>query len=233
MELGEIHDELLKIAPDGSFHDSNGCQFCTPETQTGSVATEKANSNVEGAMTFTEEEMKAEVDKAVAAATAKFEEQLAAAKKAKKKADDDADDADKAMKKLQAQLDTTVLENEKVKAEYAELITLLEQAKADAEAAAEIAQRKDERLAKVREVASFPEDYLTANADRWAAMDDESFTALCADYAQVSEKTEPEVGSRLPVETAMRNEREPKTKKDPAYMTILRSKLSGVDFSTL
>ena len=128
-----------------------------------------------------------------------------------------------------------MLEAEKAKNDHAELVSLLEQAQADAERAAEIAARKDERLAKVREVASFPEEYLTANSDRWAAMGDEDFEVLVADYAAVSAKKVEGEGV-IPVETAMNNERETasiKNDKLSATKAVMTSALKGVDFSTL
>ena len=192
--------------------------------------------------TFTEEEVKAEVAKAVALATAALETQVAELRTSQAEENLKAEIAkaveakDAEIAALQAQLDTAVLEAEKAKNDHAELVSLLEQAQADAERAAEIAARKDERLAKVREVASFPEEYLTANSDRWASMADEDFAVLVADYAAVSEKKVVEGESRIPVETAMEGERitaPAKNDKLSATKAVMTSALRGVDFSTL
>jgi hypothetical protein len=142
---------------------------------------------------------------------------------------------DEEIKALQAQLDTTVLEAEKTKADLSALVAQIEEEKKAAEMAAEIAARREDRLAKVREVASFPEEYLTGNADRWAAMGDEDFEVLCTDYAAVSKPEEAGGETKVPVETAMQHERETSGKKDPLAATkaVLSGALHGVDYSTI
>lgn len=242
MGLREIHDELLRQAPAGAAHVAEECPLCgvADSTGTGTPVPQTAKETEGGAMsdTFTEEDVKAEVAKAVAALEAQIADLRSSQAEENLKAEIakaiEAKDADIAA--LQAQLDTAVLEAEKAKSDHAELVSLLEQAQADAERAAEIAARKDERLTKVREVASFPEEYLTANADRWAAMADEDFTVLCADYSAVSEKKSV-TETTVPVETAMESERVPAPVKGNDHLAaskaVMTSALRGVDFSTL
>jgi multidrug resistance efflux pump len=111
-------------------------------------------------------------------------------------------DAEAQIAEVRAQLDTAVLEAQQAKSELdtfkAELAAL-----AEAEAAqAAIEARRDERLARVKEVASFPEEYLTLNADRFAAMSDEDFEEKVAEWAMISSKT-PAVAGGIPAKTAL------------------------------
>ncbi len=98
---------------------------------------------------------------------------------------------------LQTQLDAAVLEAaaEKARADAGDA------EKAAAVEAATLEARKDERLAKVKEVANFPEEYLTANADRFVAMSDEDFEARIEDYRQIAAKATGTDG--LPGKTAL------------------------------
>lgn len=98
---------------------------------------------------------------------------------------------------LQTQLDAAVLEAaaEKARADA------FEAEKVAAAEAATLEARKDERLAKVKEVANFPEEYLTANADRFVAMSDEDFEARIEDYRQIAAKATGTEG--LPAKTAL------------------------------
>ncbi len=79
----------------------------------------------------------------------------------------------------------------------------LEQVKTDAEIAEQMETVKAERIAKIAEVATFPEDFVTENADRWAAMDDEMFATTLESFRLVATKTSTTVARDMPTGTAM------------------------------
>lgn len=159
------------------------------------VADDNTNNSEEGGTqmadkTFTEDELKAAIADAVAPLQAKLDaydadatEAAHAAKVAAVAAEYDAK-----LEELQLALDTAVLEATASKTELAELHARLASESEAAEKAAEIAARRDERLAQVKELASFPDEYITANADRWAELSEEVFTALLEDYKAVTVK---------------------------------------------
>lgn len=129
---------------------------------------------------------------------------------------------------LQAQLDAAVLETaaEKARADA------FEAEKVAAAEAATLEARKDERLAKVKEVANFPADYLTANADRFVAMSDEDFEARLEEYRQIAAKATGTEG--VPASTALLATREGGSPKSgSAVSDLFAMRRAGIDPRTL
>lgn len=132
----------------------------------------------------------AELDARVAEARAELDEQVA---------------------DLQSKLDTATLEAETAKKAHDDVIAYLEAEQQAAEEVAQFEAKKVERIEQVREVASFSDEYIDANADRWASMDDESFTASLEDWKAIATKAREAAGSteeeggdgEIPPETAM------------------------------
>ena len=200
---------------------------------------ERGGDTVEG-KTYTEDEFQAAVADAIAPIQVELDALNAAA-------DADAVESkiaeikagvDDQVAELEKKLDTAVLEAQAATEERDAVVAWLEAEATSAVEAAEIAARRDERLSRVKEVASFPEDRLEANAERWASMDDETFEALLADYAAVSTAKTNEEGEgkgsesdEALVTTAMKASRETETAENSlgADLAMLR----GVDFSTL
>lgn len=89
---------------------------------------------------------------------------------------------------LQSKLDTATLEAEAAKKSHDDLVEYFEGEAAAIQAAAELEARKSERVAAVKEAASFPDEYLEANADRFAAMSDEQFEAALEDWKAIAPK---------------------------------------------
>lgn len=83
---------------------------------------------------------------------------------------------------LQTQLDVAVAAREKAEQDLVDY-------KADLEAKAEIAERREARVAKVREAAAhLKDDFFTdERAERWASMETAEFDAYVAELAAVSE----------------------------------------------
>jgi hypothetical protein len=181
--LKELHDRLLDEKPEGAVHEADSCPFCTAMEESADGGND---------MTYTEDELKAKVDEAVQAAIQERDAKIADLSAAQQtsetaKAVSDAVAAkDTELADLRGELDKAVLEAANAKADRDAVVAWLEGEKTAAEQRDAAAARKDTRLAKLKEVAHFPDDYLEQNADRFAAMSDEEFDARCTEYAALS-----------------------------------------------
>jgi hypothetical protein len=179
--LKALHDRLMKEKPEGAVHEPDSCPFCAMEDAADG-----------GDMTYTEDELKAKVDEAVKAAVDERDARIAELSAAQLTSETARAVADAVAAKdteladLRGELDKAVLEGANAKAERDTLVAWLEGEKTAAEQREAAAARKDTRLAKLKEVAHFPDDYLEQNADRFAAMSDEEFDSRCAEYAALS-----------------------------------------------
>jgi hypothetical protein len=184
-------------------------------------------------VSYTEEELHAAIEERTAELTARVQELESAAQESKIEAQVAAVQAEAAaaVEELRAQLDAAVLEKQAaVDALDAYKAELEEIASATAREA-EIAARRETRLAQVKEVASFPDEYLDANADRFAAMSDEDFTARLAEYAALAVKP---TGDGIPKTTALTASRESTTDSGRTLLReIMHDSLLGVDPRTL
>jgi DNA repair exonuclease SbcCD ATPase subunit len=179
--LRAMHDRLLVEQPEGAVHDEDACPLCGSEdddTEGGWMAT------------FSEEELQAAIEEAIDAATGPLKNRIAEleASQQQSEADSALTDLKAKIAELESQLDAAVLEASQAKEEKDNLQKAWDDEKAEADAATELAARRDERLQKVREVASFPDDYLEKNADRFAAMSDEDFTARLEEWQTLASK---------------------------------------------
>jgi len=219
----EIHDALLAEKPDAAAHDSAGCPICI------------GTSPLEGApVNYTEEELRAAVEAAVGdlrteldALKASAAEQETAAQTEVRLAEAKAPLEAKVIE-LQTALDAAVLEAaaEKTRADA------FEAEKVAAAEAATLEARKDERLARVKEVANFPADYLTANSERFVAMSDEDFEARLEEYRQIAAKATGTDG--LPATSALLATREGGSPKSgSAVSDLFAMRRAGVDPRTL
>lgn len=222
MVYADMHDRLLAQKPEGANHDPANCPFC-------------ANSELEQSggdhmtQTYSEEEVQSLVSKAVAEATKDLQDEIASLKQESEvdaKVAAAVAELEEKIKELQSSLDTAVLEAEAAKAERESVMAWLEEETQRAEREAEIAKLREERLAQVAEVASFPQDYLEHNAERWAAMSEEDFTAALEDYRAVSIK-KPE--DAIPEATALVAAREIASEDKSAAKEIFSLRRSGVD----
>ena len=172
----------------------------------------------------------AELDEAVATAVAPFEAKIKDFEAALTQSElEDRFVTEKAglesqIAELQAQLDSAVLAAEAAKNEKDSFVAWLEEEAGKEAAALELARIKDERLSLVREVASFPEEYVDANADRWASLSEDDFGALVADWQAIASKTvvtETEPVAEIPTATAMIASREATTGSKSAISEII------------
>lgn len=135
---------------------------------------------------------------------------------------------------LQTQLDAATLEAASEKARADGLQADVEKAATDAE----IAARRDTRLDQVKEAApGFKEDYLTANADRWAAMDEAEFASRLEEYKAAS--TGAPAGDKLPTTSALQASTADKGRETAtagpktAVHALGQLRRSGVDVRTI
>lgn len=222
--LKSLHDRLLAEKPDGANHDSDTCPLCAMD--------DSSLDTPGGAVTYTEEELQAAVDKAVAAMQARVTEleqsqqvsEVESAKAALRA------ELQTTVDDLQSQLDAAVLKAEAAERERDEIKAWLD-AEATAQAEAEAIQaRKEERLTKIREAASFPEDYLTQNADRFAAMSDDDFNTAVESWKAIA----PAGTSTIPEKTALHAGRESESTAGSALKDVIALRRNGrIDLSTL
>jgi multidrug efflux pump subunit AcrA (membrane-fusion protein) len=196
--LRALHDRLIAERPDGATHDEESCPFC---------AGDQGGTDSMGDRTFTEAELQAAVELAVAEATAPLQARLAELQSdqhqsaleravAEVKAETQA-----AIAELQAKLDAAVLDAAQAKEAKDATEAAWAAEKQAAQDATELAARKEGRLAAVREVACFPETYLTENGDRFAALPDEEFQARLDEWRAIAGK-EPGVPANTSLKAA-------------------------------
>lgn len=127
---------------------------------------------------------------------------------------------------LQGKLDASVLDAENARTELTNIVSYLEAEDAAATELAAAEARKEERVDRVKEVANFPEEYLTENADRFAAMADEDFEKALEDWSKIAPK--PEGETKAP-ETAMESTRKPANENASLLRDVLGVRNRGVD----
>lgn len=195
-ELKRLHDEHLANKPDtmsdedyASIIDEHKttCPFCNDKLIAQNDPEEGGDMD-----TFTQEELDAAVSAAVAPIQAELQtfKDSAAESEVDTRVAEAKAEADERVAELQGQLEAAVLEAQAAKTELADLTALLESEKEAAELAELYEAIKADRKAKIAEVASFPEDFLEANLDRWCAEDDDAFAARLEEWKVTSSKKE-------------------------------------------
>lgn len=143
--------------------------------------------------TYTEEEVAAAAAKAAADAVAPVQAELDAIKAEKEAEGVEAQIAtlkeqyEGEVAELQKSVDVATAKAAAAEAEKDDVLAYLEGEKAAAEAVAEITERTEARVAAVKEVASFSDEYVEANSERWATMDEAAFASLIDDLTTTAE----------------------------------------------
>lgn len=163
-----------------------------------------------------------EVQEAVATAKAEYTELLAAL------------EAEKA--EIAAKLDEAVITAESERQRADQLLAWLEgEATAEAERIA-METRKESRLAAVKEVACFPDEYLETNAERFAAMTDEDFEIALESYKTITAaKGGSPAGGLIPAVTGLHASREDNGSKGTGALKgfMAQTRVGRTDFSSL
>lgn len=132
---------------------------------------------------------------------------------------------------LQQQLDTATAERTAVESKLTETETFWTDAITAQQAAVELAQRREKRMAEAKAAGVFDEDYLTKNADRFAAMSDDDFAARLDEWRLIAAKSGS--GTSQPVQTALVASATNETPSQSGLSLIPEMRLSGVDPRTL
>lgn len=219
--LKQLHDRLLAGRPEGAEHDEQACPLCAMEAvpETGGNASTSAQTEGGNTMTtFTQEQLDAAVAeavaKAVAEATAPLQEKITQFESAQAESEvgqavaEATAPLNEQISQLQSELEAAVLAQTAAEQAKAEIEQFWAEAIAEKEAAEAAEARKEERLAKIREVANFPEDFLEKNADKYAAMSDEDFEARLEELAEQAKTIAEKVGTGVPSTTALTAARE-------------------------
>jgi len=190
MSLKSLHDRVLECKPEDAMHPDD-CPLCLIETATeittngGIPVSEK---------TYTSQEVEALVAAAVAKSTEDLSQELSELKVTKESADTEGKiaaakaDADAQVTEIQKRLDEAVIEAQQVKQERDEIVAYFTEVEAAEAMKAEIESRQEERALRVAAIVTFPEEYVTERAEKWAALSDEDFDATLADYKALAEK---------------------------------------------
>ena len=226
MDFKELHDSLLQIKPEGVSHDEASCLICSPETI----------SSVEGGdmKTYTEDEFNAAVREAVAPFSAELEKLRASQAEGEVEARIAAAVAEVEVKlvELQSELDKAELRASEALKERDDIVAFLESEAQAAANAAALEIKRSERRDAIKEVASFSDDYIEANIDRWVAMEEDAFSAVLEDWKAIAIKAKAEDKVEVDVlsasaETAMQNTRSEDAVSD--VKTLLGSVFGGTD----
>ena len=161
MSNKEIHDALLANKPDDAEHDAETCSFC------GSVEAASEEETVAETI-YTHEQHETLLNAAVEGAVAE----------AKEEGDAELLQANDRIKELEADL-----------AARDETIAGLEAEKAEREEKDRLEALAAERVEKVKEVASFTDEQISARRDRWARMDEEDFDSMLTDYKELGSQS--------------------------------------------
>jgi hypothetical protein len=183
-ELKVLHDQLLAEMPEGAEHEP--CPLCVVETA------ENHDQPSGGSMpeTFTQED----VDAAVAAATVDLQKRLDELGAQVQETEvgraiaEAVAERDAKITELQDQLDAVEAARTAAESQLAETTQFWADAIAEHQQELELAAKRDERTAKAREAGVFSEDYITANADRFAAMSDDDFAARLDEWRLIASK---------------------------------------------
>lgn len=207
--LQEVHDQLVAARPADATCPED-CPFCSGEY----ASFVDQGGNVSEA-TFTQEDVDALVAAAIAKAVAPLQAELNGFKEGEQESAVEAqvaavrEEMEAQIAELTSKLDAAVLEAETAKTERDGITQWLETESEKIVQEAELATRRGDRITKVAEVVSFPEDYVKERADKWASLSDEDFEALLADYKALGIKPKSGgTGSPLPTATAMVASRE-------------------------
>ena len=219
MDAKRLHDQLLAEKPEGATHSRETCDLCS------ATNTPEGGTHVK---TYTEEEMQAALEEHTSELQARLDELESAARASEVETQVEAAraEAQAEIAEIRSQLDNAVLEAQAAKAELESVKSYLAEEAEKAARESEIASRREERLAKVKEVASFPEEYLEANAERFAAMSDEDFAEKVAEWAMLSAKAPHTDG--IPSKTALTAAREVAGGADPKGKGLVREMLNGI-----
>lgn len=198
-ELRAFHDRLLEVMPSGAEHKEGDCPIC-------SVTAAETIRTQGGVMP---EFSQADIDAAVAAATGPLQQRLAELEAQAQESEvgkavaQAVGEKDTLITDLQTQLDTATAARTAAETKLAETEKYWVDAIAAHEEAVAVAARKETRIGQAAELGVFNDEYIAANADRFAAMSDEDFAARIEEWKLIAASAKPGEGKTPPATTAM------------------------------
>ena len=234
--LKELHDDLLSRKPEGASHPAD-CPLC--QSSGGDEA-----MNIDGGemATYSEEDLKSAIEEAVKPLQARITELETSHEAAEldSKIAEVKTPLETQIAELQSELDAAKVEAASARDELNNTVEYLTGLASEAAEKAAFETLREERVAQIREVASFDDEYVSANADRWTRMDDEAFAAALEDWKLISAKSESASASKtkeeIPGETVMQTAAETASAKVTgmdALREIMDLSLRGADPRTV
>jgi len=229
MELTELkaqHDKLLAEKPEGLEHDATTCPICTEDTEGGDMSTSK---------TYTQEELDTAIAAVVAPLHARVEElaSLEQVKVVEAKVAEAVAPLNDQISELQKTLDVETARAEAAEKNYSDLTSKMEADQAADTAAKEREAIKADRLAIVKEAASFKDEYIESNIERWTDLSEEAFTACVDDWKAVAAQEPVTKDDKdLLAVTAMKAVREDKKDGMSNMRALAMMALSGTDIKS-
>jgi uncharacterized coiled-coil protein SlyX len=182
-ELRALHDRLLEVMPDGAEHKEGDCPLCTV------TAADETHRTQGGVMPeFTQ----ADIDAAVAAATGPLQQRLGELEAQAQQSEVGqavaaaVADKDTQITDLQTQLDAAVAGRTAAESKLTEAEQFWTDAIAAHEEAVATAARKETRIGQAKDIGVFNDDYIVANADRFAQMSDDDFAARIEEWKLIA-----------------------------------------------
>lgn len=224
--LKVLHDQLLAQQPADATHDPENCPLCAQENPDDQAQTPGGSMQD----VFTQDDL----DAAIAAASADLTERLrelegqvqetevgkaVAAAIAPK---------DASITELQNKLDAAEAARTAAESKLTETQQFWSDAIAQHEQAAALAARRDARVTAATEAGVFSEQYITDNADRFAAMDDADFADRLEEWRLIAGDTKTDA-NKIPAATALHASRAEETSDDGALKFIGEMKTRGQD----
>lgn len=177
-----------------------------------------------------------DVDVAVAAATAELQKRLIDLEgqvqetEVGKAVADAIAPKDASIAELQTKLDSAEAARTAAETKLTETEQFWTTAIAEQEQAVALAARRDARIAAAKEAAVFSDDYIAEQADRFAAMTDDDFTARLDEWRLIAaEKGTKDEGSKIPATTALQASRADETTTGSALGYISEMRTHGQD----
>lgn len=245
MEHKELHDRLLANLPEGATHEAESCPFCAlSEAVAASDATDTPKGgDMSDTTTYTQEDLDSAIEQAVAEATKPLSEELADIQAAASEEQIETRiaevraEASATEETLTAQVEEATAKAAEAQEAHDSLVALLEATKAEEDAQAELTRVKTERLDKIQEVATFEDEYVEANADRWAQMDEDAFSAMLEALGSVKSETstegESESDDSLKATAMTASSDSKKTASGSAISEVLDLAVGGTSLSNL
>lgn len=228
--LKGLHDRLVSRMPPGAEHSGDTCPLCALEAELdGGILDYEPRGGSMSDKVFSEEDLKAAVDKAVAEATSPLQTKLTELENSQQQSEMDKAvaaakaEAEAQVAEMQTKLDAAVVEkNAAIEAKEALEVSLREAAE-KAEQEKLLAARREERLAKVDEFGEKTKKHVEDNIDRFVAMSDEEFDERLEEWRTLAKKAD------IPDETRLVAWRTPSTKSTSALSAVLDLRRAGID----